>query len=112
MSLFAIRDDDTSFFTRPEELEVIYRPLWGQIPISLAVVPFTVAAHRIKVFSTSAPEGQTFPFGETSELVTYLEERVQRRQIEIMLHGFTHQYQKSEWHGVSEYTWKSEHQLY
>jgi hypothetical protein len=112
MSLFAIRDDDTSFFTRPEELEVIYGPLWGQVPISLAVVPFTVAAHRIKVFSTSAPEGQTFPFGENSELVTYLKERVQRRQIEIMLHGFTHQYQKSKWHGVSEYTWKSEHQLY
>jgi Uncharacterized protein conserved in bacteria (DUF2334) len=112
MSLFAIRDDDTSFFTRPEELEAIYRPLWGQIPISLAVVPFTVAAHRDIVFSTSASEGQTFPFGENGELVIYLKERLQNQEIEIMMHGFTHQYQRAKWRWLSEYVWKSEHQLH
>jgi len=65
MSLFAIRDDDTSFFTRPEELEAVYRSLWGQIPISLAVVPFTVAAHRDIVFSTSAQRDKPSPLVKT-----------------------------------------------
>ncbi|MER3445989.1 MAG: hypothetical protein C4291_03760 [Candidatus Dadabacteria bacterium] len=112
MSLFAIRDDDTSFFTKPEELEAIYRHLWGQIPISLAVVPFTVAAHRDVVFSNSAPEEQTFPLGENVDLVIYLKERLQHRDIEVMLHGFTHQYRKNKWGWLSEYTWKSEHRLH
>lgn len=37
---FCIRDDDTSFFTSPEELERAYGDIvrWG--PVSLAVVPF------------------------------------------------------------------------
>lgn len=112
MSLFAIRDDDTSFFTQPEALEAVYKPIWGQIPMSLAVVPFTVAAHRDIVFSTSASEEQTFPFGENGELVVYLKERLRRRHIEIMLHGFTHQYKKAKWRRLSEYVWKSEHELY
>jgi hypothetical protein len=112
MSLFAIRDDDTSFFTRPEELESVYSPLSDQIPISLAVVPFTVAAHRDIVFSTSASEGQTFPLGENRELVMYLKEQLQHRRIEIMMHGFTHQYKKAKWRWLSEYVWKSEYQLY
>lgn len=111
MSLFAIRDDDTSYFTQPEELEAVYRPIWDQVPISLAVVPFTIASHRRKVFSTSASDGQTFAFGENNKLVTYLKERLQQRQIEIMLHGFTHQYKKSKWRWLSEYDWKNEHQL-
>lgn len=89
MSLFTIRDDDASFFTQPEELEAVCRPLRGQIPISPAVVTFPVASHRETVFSTSAPEGQTFPFGENGELVIYLKGRPQQRHIEIMLHAFT-----------------------
>lgn len=112
MSLFAIRDDDTCFFTRPEELETAYRPFLGHVPISLAVVPFTIASHRYKKFPTSAPEGQTFPFGENRDLVIYLRERLQHREIEVMLHGFTHQYRKIKWRWVAEYVWKSEHQLY
>ena len=37
---FCIRDDDTSFFTSPEELEHAYGEVtqWG--PVSLAVIPF------------------------------------------------------------------------
>ena len=34
----AIRDDDTSFFTRPDDLERVYGRYWGRgIPVSLAV---------------------------------------------------------------------------
>jgi hypothetical protein len=112
MSLFAIRDDDTSFFTKPEDLEAVYRPFWSQIPISLAVVPFTVASHRDVVFSIGASGRQTFPFGENGELVAYLKERLQRREIEVMMHGFTHEYRRTRRGWLSEYVWKGEHQLH
>ena len=40
----AIRDDDTSFYTNPEDLKKAHEFL-GDIPISLSVVPFTVKDH-------------------------------------------------------------------
>lgn len=42
---FAIRDDDTSFFTRPEELLSAY-DFVAEGPISLSVVPRTVPHHE------------------------------------------------------------------
>ena len=55
MSFFAIRDDDTSFFTSPEELDSVYSNYWGKVPISLAVVPFSVPEHRGRSFNSSYP---------------------------------------------------------
>ena len=43
----AIRDDDTCFFTRPEELEAVYAPLGEWLPVSLAVTPFAVEAFHL-----------------------------------------------------------------
>lgn len=37
---FVLLDLDTSFFTRPEELDGVYEGLWGRIPIHFGVVPF------------------------------------------------------------------------
>ena len=37
---FCIRDDDTSFFTRPEDLEQAYGRITQYGPVSLAVIPF------------------------------------------------------------------------
>lgn len=37
---FAIRDDDTSFFTQPEQLLRVYEGIWDRAPVSLSVVPF------------------------------------------------------------------------
>jgi hypothetical protein len=46
---FAIRDDDVSFFTKPMELESLYKDLWEKnIPISFAV-KFLVAGN-VKFF--------------------------------------------------------------
>ena len=87
---FCIRDDDTSFFTAPEDLERIYGEVtkWG--PVSLAVVPF----HRAGT-SKSVPEKfrglwTVHPLHENSELVTYLRTGIGERRFEIMLHGYYH----------------------
>jgi hypothetical protein len=37
---FCIRDDDTSYFTTPDDLEEVYGSITDHGPVSLAVVPF------------------------------------------------------------------------
>ena len=43
--IIAIRDDDTSFFTKPQELEEAYDFITEGC-ISLSVVPFSVPYHK------------------------------------------------------------------
>lgn len=87
---FCIRDDDTSFFTSPEELEHAYGNItqWG--PVSLAVIPFCRAG-----FSKGVPEKfrgrwSTHPLHENRALVEYLRAGISQRRFEIMLHGYHH----------------------
>ena len=87
---FCIRDDDTSFFTSPDDLEKAYGEVtqWG--PVSLAVVPF----HRAGV-SKSVPEkfrgrGSVHALHENPPLVRYIRCAVTERRFEIMLHGYHH----------------------
>jgi hypothetical protein len=37
---FIIRDDDTCFFTKPEDLEWAYKDIYDKYPITLAATPF------------------------------------------------------------------------
>ncbi len=88
---FAIRDDDTSFFTKPEELEKAY-DFVQEGPISLSVVPCTVPHHEKGVlpYGEGIPFGY-YPVGDNSELVDYLRHN---RNYDLMLHGYTHEYQQ------------------
>lgn len=56
MMKFAIRDDDTCFFTKPSDLEKAYDFI-DKGCISLSVVPYTVPIHKDDVF----------PYGEGIE---------------------------------------------
>src|SRR5262245_50172863 len=85
---FCIRDDDTSFFTLPEELEHAYGDVtqWG--PVSLAVIPFCRAG-----FSKGVPEKfrgrwSIHPLHENGALVEYLRAGISQGRFEIMLHGY------------------------
>ena len=46
----AIRDDDTSYFTKPKDLQRAYDFLNEDDCVSLSVVPYTVPVHRDDVF--------------------------------------------------------------
>ena len=35
-----IRDDDTNFYTHPDELIFAYGEVWNECPVTLAVIPF------------------------------------------------------------------------
>jgi hypothetical protein len=87
----AIRDDDTSYFTRPEQIERVYGRYWDRLPVSLAVVPCH-ASTRSKGIPAEHWEGvRAFPLADNLALVEYLRAQVARRRVSIVLHGWSHQ---------------------
>ena len=111
--LFAIRDDDISFYTHPEELVTVYKNIWNIVPVSFSVIPFV------------APFGQGHPhfrrddslnkslkpLDENQELVRFLQNLLKENKIEVMLHGYSHEYKKIRGKWVAECIWKSGKQL-
>lgn len=107
MILFAIRDDDTSFFTDPEELEAVYGPYWGEVPVSLAVVPFAVPSHKERLLKPGWRGTAPVPLEENNQLVAYLRNKIKAGEVEILLHGYSHEYRKINGRWVGEFGWKS-----
>jgi hypothetical protein len=88
---FALRDDDTSYFTAPERLEAVYHDVWGRVPVSLAVVPHAGGFADKAIPQAYWRAGRTFPLEENPALVTRLKELAASRRVVIMQHGFTHE---------------------
>jgi len=87
---FCIRDDDTNFFTQPEELERAYGRITERGPVSLAVVPFCRAGSNKAVPEHLRGRNTIHPLHENTALVQYLREKVEAGRFEIMLHGYHH----------------------
>lgn len=105
---FAIRDDDTSYFTKPEELEAAYDFVKEGV-ISLSVVPMSVTNHR----------GNIFPYGKdllqkegniskNESLVRYL---YKNSKYDLLLHGYSHEYKKCQNKWKAEMIWKKRSQI-
>lgn len=108
----AFRDDDTSFFTKPEELKKAYDFMDDEDCVSLSVVPFSVPVHKDDVF----PYGMGITPGyydieDNIELVEYLKKMVSEGKYNILLHGFSHEYQKLDGKWIPEMFWKDESRL-
>lgn len=116
---FAIRDDDISYFTGPEELIAAYRSLWGKLPISLSVVPFIsgkcivvrenedklpskqdklrymaeiekTRAVLVRSLGRRFYHEETFPIGQNKRIVNFLKEEIAGRNVCVLLHGYSH----------------------
>jgi hypothetical protein len=99
-----IRDDDTSFYTTPALLEAIYERVWARnIPVCFSVIP----AHRanIKIPRVDTPydpnvpptyrgQDRLLPITENPELIKFLTSLAKQGLAEIMLHGYSHDYQE------------------
>jgi hypothetical protein len=87
---FCIRDDDTSFFTSPEQLEHVYGEVsrWG--PVSLSVVPFHRAGPSKGVPEQYRGRWTVHPLHENRSLVEYLRDGIAAGRYEAMLHGYYH----------------------
>jgi hypothetical protein len=105
---FAIRDDDTCYFTSPGELEAVYSRLWPSAPVSLAVTP-----NAVESFFPGDPDrfhqGEfPRPLAENRELCGWLRSKVEAGRISVLLHGHTHEYRRGEaGRLVPECLWKS-----
>jgi hypothetical protein len=97
---FCIRDDDTSYFTSPDDLEKVYREISRHGPVSLAVVPFHRAGTSGCVPERFRMRGTVHPLHENRALVQYLRDGVSNGRFEIMLHGYHH----DEPDGLPEFT--------
>lgn len=87
---FAIRDDDTSYFTTPEQLERVYGDIWDDVPVSLAVVPFHASTRSGGVPAEHWDGNREFPTADNPALVERLRDEVARGRVSILLHGYNH----------------------
>lgn len=88
---FAIRDDDTSYFTAPQKLEEIYKMAWNLgFKVSLAVIPMHKGTNNLNVPPEYRQTGNYYKINENTELVNYIRAKLGKRDIDILLHGFCH----------------------
>lgn len=90
MMKFAIRDDDTNYFTTPEALLRNYEAVWEKCPISLSVVPFHACTKSGAIPEKYWSGNKMFPIGENKELVQFLKEKIGGGKVSITLHGYNH----------------------
>jgi hypothetical protein len=88
--LFCIRDDDTSYFTSPEELEKAYGEVTKHGPVSLAIIPFCRAGQSRGLPAGYRERWSVHPLGENKALVQYLRHGIAEGRYEAMLHGYHH----------------------
>lgn len=101
-----LRDDDTCFYTRPEELEQAFAGL-PNVPICLSVVPYAAYGHGNNRPYGDAQPREGFPdIGENHPLVKYLQAGMEQGNYELLLHGVHHQY-----HPNGAGSWKTEMQV-
>jgi hypothetical protein len=83
-----IRDDDVSYFTKPQCLEHIYRPLLELgLPINLAVIPMIHAQSNEPVEPIKYNKKYPMLVGENKDLVEF----VKQHNFEVLQHGLMHE---------------------
>jgi len=88
MMKFIVRDDDLNYFSRPEDIEGWYRPIFEMdIPVAFSTIPFVVPGSP-HLYHGQQPEMKPYAFGQNKELSEYL-----RRNplIEVTQHGYSHE---------------------
>ena len=87
----AIRDDDTSYFTTPAELERVYHGVWNRVPVCLATIPFAKGYKSPAVPRQHWTSGEAFALERNSEIAAFLRDLVASGRATIALHGYTHE---------------------
>jgi hypothetical protein len=87
---FCIRDDDTSYFTSPDELERAYGEVTNHGPVSLAIIPFCRAGTSRGLPEKYRERWSIHPLGDNKALVEYLRKGIKDGRYEAMLHGYHH----------------------
>lgn len=93
--IIAIRDDDTCYFTKPEQLSYVYENYWDICPVTLATIPFIDSGVVTEPPVILVPErylnkAKRYPVGENGELTNFLQEAIAKKRIGVALHGYCH----------------------
>src|ERR1051325_9484179 len=88
---FAIRDDDTCYFTDPSGLGRVYHDVSDTVPICLATVPFAIGYERVGIPREHWRDGEAFALERNAALTDFLKSLVARNRATVALHGYTHQ---------------------
>lgn len=111
--IICLRDDDTNYYTSYSELSEGYGKYWGELPVTLATVPF-VHGSESKIMEFEYPSEKKFerlyewqknagaeelseyhmtmPIGKNKELISRLKELADNGKVEIAQHGISHRY--------------------
>ena len=92
-TIFALRDDDISYFTNPVQLERIYHKIWNKVPVSFAVIPFIHPSARF--VSRPNYDDKRYPIGGNKPLVRLLKKKIRQKRVSIMLHGYSHRWNEN-----------------
>jgi predicted deacetylase len=87
----AIRDDDTCYFTTPEELQRVYGGIWESVPVCLATIPFAKGYKSPAVPQAYWDSGEAYALERNEGMSAFLRELVGAGRATIALHGFTHE---------------------
>lgn len=110
MIKLVIRDDDMNFFTKVEDLRMVYKD-FGGFPVSYAVVPYVLDVST----KGSCPDtkGNTTPMdvADNLELVEWVRNELKNGTCDILLHGINHNYKfTSEGVKLAEMQWRDNEQ--
>jgi hypothetical protein len=101
-----LRDDDTCFYTDPNELEQAFADI-PDVPISLSIIPFAAYEHRGTFPYKSKNKLSGYPdIALNQQLVSYLKEKLAAGKFSILLHAINHEYrilQSNEWETEMQY---------
>lgn len=84
-----IRDDDTSYFTKPSHLEKIYQKIRDKTTIHIAVIPY-VYVHQKQTPFMGSYKRNNFWIWENKELIDFLNEKIKEKKVKILQHWLTH----------------------
>lgn len=98
---FAIRDDDTNFFTTPAELEACYSDIWDESPVTLCLISKVKGewekwVHQIYKdkqdtdWDAWTKDNTAHPIEDNTELVSFLREKIKEGKIDIGFHAIYH----------------------
>lgn len=90
---FIIRDDDTCFFTKIEDLEWCYKDIYDKFPITLAATPFIKESYLTwQVTPEYWHAKDIFDIKDNVELINYLNNKIKEKKFWISLHWIHHTY--------------------
>lgn len=98
---FAIRDDDTNYYTQPEDLTRCYEDIWNEFPPTLSLISKVKGNWLYWVHQIYKDKQQTdwtawtsdntiYPIEDNQQLVSFMKEKLTQGKLDISFHAKHH----------------------